>query len=499
MTGALLSVLAISGVLAGAAAAGTSDTYAYVTNQTDGTVQPIDITTHTAGAPVSLGAGTQPSAFALAPKGSANAGTAYIVEQSKDQVAVLDVATDPAVPTVTTTIPTGSRPVAIAVTPNGDTAYVANSGDGTVTAITLTGSSHPTRQIKVGGNPQAIAITPNGELAYVIRGGNTPVVPIITSTNTVGPGFGGVGGNPIAVAINPNGKTGYVVSASSAQLVPFSIPEEAASQAKAISTAPGPWALTTTADGSSALVINALFPTGLAKINLSTGATVGSDSLTAAPWSLTLGPQGTAYANDAYVVEQNGSSAGSVAAVNLTTMATDYTVPVGVAPSAIVVSPWIPAVTGTGGDPYNLGDLGIATKHRTPPKPTLRGRSIKVGNQQVMLDPIVRGALVKRGRRLCVSPRATLIFKLTTRRLRRGPGTRVTHVLMLLGRHREASKGRTPVVVRLRHLRKGSHAEIAKLDLVEHRVERVRRHHRRVKVHRTVHLHRMLRVGFSVC
>jgi YVTN family beta-propeller protein len=56
--------------------------------------------------------------------------------------------------------------VAIAITPNGRTAYVANCDDDTVTPINLaTGTPRPA--IKVGINPDAIAITPNGRTAYV--------------------------------------------------------------------------------------------------------------------------------------------------------------------------------------------------------------------------------------------------------------------------------------------------------------------------------------------
>jgi len=54
---------------------------------------------------------------------------------------------------------TGHSPCAIAITPDGKTAYVANSGSGTVTPI-RTATNTALKPIKVGLVPIAIAITP---------------------------------------------------------------------------------------------------------------------------------------------------------------------------------------------------------------------------------------------------------------------------------------------------------------------------------------------------
>src|SRR5215467_10300818 len=68
---------------------------------------------------------------------------------------------------------------------HGATAYVTNPGSGTVTPIrTATNTALP--PIKVGDYPQAIAITPDGKTAYVVNSGSYPgtVTPIRTATNT---------------------------------------------------------------------------------------------------------------------------------------------------------------------------------------------------------------------------------------------------------------------------------------------------------------------------
>jgi len=56
-------------------------------------------------------------------------------------------------------ITVGSLPFAIAITPDGKTAYVANQYSDTVTPI-RTATNTALRAINVGGNPVAITITP---------------------------------------------------------------------------------------------------------------------------------------------------------------------------------------------------------------------------------------------------------------------------------------------------------------------------------------------------
>ena len=78
-------------------------------------------------------------------------------------------------------IPVGRDPQSIAVTPDGKTAYVTNTGSGTVTPISLA-KHRPGRAIKVGTAPQAIAVTPDGRTVYVLDWGSAAVTPIDTAT-----------------------------------------------------------------------------------------------------------------------------------------------------------------------------------------------------------------------------------------------------------------------------------------------------------------------------
>ena len=73
--------------------------------------------------------------------------------------------------------------MAITITPNGKTAYVANYS-GTVTPITPPPTPRARRSRSAA--PVAIAITPNGKTAYAVSWHAGTVTPITTATNTPG-------------------------------------------------------------------------------------------------------------------------------------------------------------------------------------------------------------------------------------------------------------------------------------------------------------------------
>ena len=73
---------------------------------------------------------------------------------------------DTASNTVTATIPVGSNPLGIAITPDGHTAYVTDFSDDTVHVID-TATQAVTTTVNVGNGPLGIAITPDGRSVYV--------------------------------------------------------------------------------------------------------------------------------------------------------------------------------------------------------------------------------------------------------------------------------------------------------------------------------------------
>ena len=113
-------------------------------------------------------------------------------------VTPIDLATS----TPGTPITVGSEPDAIAITPDGSTAYVVNGGDNTVTPIDLA-TRHAEHAIGVGNAPDDVAITPDGKTAEVVNEGDNDVTPIDTTTNTAGATIG-ANPDPWGIAIVPD-------------------------------------------------------------------------------------------------------------------------------------------------------------------------------------------------------------------------------------------------------------------------------------------------------
>ena len=151
---------------------------AYVT-ETLGVVTPVNIATGTAGTPITVG--PMPTAIAITPDGK----TAYVANEGSNTVTPITFATG----TAGTPIPVGNSPVAIAITPDGQTAYVVNTSSDSVTPITVATGTAGT-PITVGLAPEGIAITPDGTTAYVVSNSastDTPItIPITVASNTAG-------------------------------------------------------------------------------------------------------------------------------------------------------------------------------------------------------------------------------------------------------------------------------------------------------------------------
>jgi DNA-binding beta-propeller fold protein YncE len=97
----------------------------------------------------------------------------------------------------------GTFRTAMAVDPDGSTAYVAGIGGfgGGVTPVSLaTGSTGP---LIATGDATAVAITPDGKTAYAVVGSN--VDPINLATGTIGAPIT-PGGSLYGLAVTPTGK-----------------------------------------------------------------------------------------------------------------------------------------------------------------------------------------------------------------------------------------------------------------------------------------------------
>jgi YVTN family beta-propeller protein len=243
----------------------------------------------------------------------------------------------------------------------GNTAYVVNALDSTVTPI-ATATNTPGTPIPVGeGGGFGLAIAPNGETAYV--GGDNDLTTINLATNTPGTPI------PVAagfVAIAPDGKTAYVTNGS--DVIPIDLATHTPGTPIFIGTVRTGLGLNwiaITPDGTTAYVTNGNDDT-VTPINLATntpGTPIGVGSI---PDAVAITPNG----ETAYVAN---SGEFSVTPINLATNTPGTPIPVGPFPHGITITPngQTAYVTNAGGSTVTP----IATATNTP------GSAIPVGGQ----------------------------------------------------------------------------------------------------------------------
>ena len=103
----------------------------------------------------------------------------------------------PAQPTISS-VPTGPGPAGVAIDVKNHSAYIANSGNGTVSVVD-TQTKTITTSISVGGDPTAVAVDQGADRVYVTLPAAGVIKAIDTTTNTVS--------NTIAVGVLPNSVT----------------------------------------------------------------------------------------------------------------------------------------------------------------------------------------------------------------------------------------------------------------------------------------------------
>lgn len=101
---------------------------------------------------------------------------------------------------MTTSIPVGNSEVGIGIAPLGDSVYVTNHFDSSVSIISTGTNTVSETPIPVGANPTSVAFTPNGKFAYVTNSGGNTVSVINTTSLAVSTLT--VGTNPAYVAIH---------------------------------------------------------------------------------------------------------------------------------------------------------------------------------------------------------------------------------------------------------------------------------------------------------
>jgi YVTN family beta-propeller protein len=203
---ACLSVLAL---LVFCASASARDVY--VTNSGDGTVSVLEYPSNTLVGTIHVGG--EPIDVAITPNGQ----QAWVVDRAGGAVWVINAKTRSL---AAGPITVGKAPSGIAITPNGGRAYVTNSGDDTVSVLNTATFTPVGKPIPVGKEPDGVAISIDGGSAFVAqRGGGIAVIDTNRAqvVETIDDSFG-----PSRITLTPDGRQGFVTNHSAETVTAFS-------------------------------------------------------------------------------------------------------------------------------------------------------------------------------------------------------------------------------------------------------------------------------------
>jgi YVTN family beta-propeller protein len=287
--------------------------YAYVANNTDGTVTVIDTSSGTVVKTIPVG--TFPYGVAVNQAGT----FAYVTNAGSDTVSVISTATN----AVVATIPlTGLvSPMDIALSPDGKTAYVSCSAN----AVAVINTAAKTFKTIAVTNPIGLAVTPTGAFLYVVSSSAGKVLVISTLTNAVVATIP-VGTNiPIGVVISPDGTTAYVTNYNAHTVTVIRTGNNVV--AKTINVSAGPFHEAVSPDGHWLYVANYNAGGGnlVTVINTNTQTVAGTVVVG-------TGPNGLAFTQDSAFVGVTNESSNTVSVINTASRAVKQTIPVGKGP-----------------------------------------------------------------------------------------------------------------------------------------------------------------------
>lgn len=225
----------------------------YVANAAGNTVTPIRTASNTAGRPIRVG--PVPVRIAISPDGQ----TAYVVGSGS-------MLPDAPAPVTLTPIHTATNKpgrvirvcvpenpadlVAIAITPDSRTIYVSCLEAGLVVPVRA-GADTASEPIRVS-SPGALAMAADGRTVYVANVDGDTVTPISTATNEPGPPIV-VGRSPDAMAVAPDGRTILVLTQTG--ITPVDAATNRAGQPVAIEEPYSSFSVAVAPDGETAYVL----------------------------------------------------------------------------------------------------------------------------------------------------------------------------------------------------------------------------------------------------
>ena len=255
---------------------------------------------------------------------------AYVAASTGDEIIEVNVAKAAIVGEISTNADTADG---IALTPNGSTAYIAETGQYYVVADDL--ATKAQTKIEVGAYPEDVAVSPSGKVVYAtVTGGDTgpggsdEVAVIDPATNKVTADIK-VGPAPRQVVFSPDGSTAYVTTENGI----YEISTATSSVVRVIRdvAAGGSQGIAVSPNGSTLYVTNPDAGTVLA-IDAASGKITGRAAGEAEPEAVAVTPNG----DTLYVADMNSDS---VSVLSAATLKSTGTISVGRLPMSVTVSP----------------------------------------------------------------------------------------------------------------------------------------------------------------
>jgi len=132
---------------------------------------------------------------------------AYIPNAGSNNVSVIRTSDN----TVTATVPVGTTPIGVSVSPDGRKVYVANQSSNTISVISTTNNT--VTATFPFNNPEGVSVSPDGTKVYVANYGNgSNNVSVIRSSDNTVTATVPVGSNPYGVSVSPDGTKVYVAN-----------------------------------------------------------------------------------------------------------------------------------------------------------------------------------------------------------------------------------------------------------------------------------------------
>jgi len=319
--------------------------------------------------------GNFPAAVALSPDGA----TAYVANANDNTLSVITTATD----TVVATVPVGALPYGVAAAPSGAAVYVTGFGDDVLSVVDAA-TNRVVRTISLStpqdpqDNPVRVALSPDGSTAYVtLRGGAVVTVDLATGVVTH---LVWVGDYPNGIAVGPDGSSLYVPSCRTDMLTVIDT-----ATATVTRTVPGVGgcdaSVAVTPDGRSVWVSG---DNGVAVVDVVTSTVIHTLPITYAG-GIAFSPDG----RRAYIAD---TQTNTVDVLDTTTPAVLDSVPAGRTPQSIAVSPdgFTAWVADTATNTVSVVDTGLAA----PPTVTGQPRSqLAVAGHRATFHATVTGPL----------------------------------------------------------------------------------------------------------